>query len=81
MSKLFGTKPTFPPVENRRTCPGCNKPLVPKADIKFAPDGCRYTGTWSYACYGHFCTLRCATKFANACIDKLGRKHPNGETL
>lgn len=65
---ITGTKPELPPVAKRPKCPQCQRRLKVEADVKYTPDGHNYTGTYSYRSYGHFCTLRCGTKYANRVI-------------
>lgn len=50
----------IPPVKNRPYCAGCTKRRIPY--IYYGGD------TWSYTGYGYFCTLRCATDYANKTV-------------
>lgn len=82
-----------PPVEKRPRCPRCGKRLIPDmTGAEYIRDsgtfneetnkreGDRYTpASWTgeYKGYGHFCTLRCGTAYANAIIDAR-RARPSG---
>ena len=52
----------IPKVKDRPVCPGCGEPR----EIEDMTDG-----NWKYTGYGFFCTLRCATGFANRQIRKI----------
>jgi hypothetical protein len=67
MPPIVGTPP--PPIDSRPTCPGCSQPRRP---LFFSiwdktPGNMHITGReWrgEYHGYGSFCTLRCATGYA-----------------
>lgn len=69
--------------EQRPKCPGCGEPRKPwffscdkDGDTRSNAVLSRTTHKrfYGWAGYGHFCTLRCATKWANAQIE-LRRAH------
>lgn len=63
-----------PKMDERPICPGCNERLQPMWNVveytslaartRGEPNKVRWDG--SYHSYGSFCTLRCATAYANA---------------
>jgi hypothetical protein len=65
--------------KDRPICPQCKKPLIPWIDRE-EPEWPRKKSTrresivkWKYRGYGHFCTMTCATRFANIVVDsKIG---------
>lgn len=78
--------PPIPIVSRRHTCQWCQKPMP--VCINYANDEGRHYAivtrleynkgeivSWRYSGYGHFCTLRCATSFANDYIDNHGLNH------
>lgn len=78
--------PPIPAVYKRPTCQWCQKPMP--ISINYANDEGRMYSiinqleykkgdivSWRYTGYGHFCTLRCATAFANDYIDNHGINH------
>jgi hypothetical protein len=50
-----------PAMADRPVCPGCEKPriIIKKSDTQYTYEG-----------YGFFCTLRCATDWANRLVRK-----------
>ena len=77
--RVIGPKPPLGP--KRPRCPGCQKALIPVFNrVSEDGEGWGTPGvgfadlTWKiwtgYAGYQHFCTMRCATAFANRVIDR-----------
>lgn len=70
----------IPPVEQRPTCPYCEKPLRIRKDcdteMKYNNEQEKmefkknYSGKWRYDSYGFFCTLRCGCNYANNVMKK-----------
>lgn len=70
-----------PPVKQRPICPACRNTLA--VSLRYANDDLQFahivkhgvrmkrgkvTG-WHFKSYGHFCSMRCATRFANRIVD------------
>lgn len=75
LNSLFTT--SIPVVAGRLKCKGCNKPRVVEIvrDMSgWQPGNMKKNSEyriigWRYKGYGHFCTLTCATFWANRRID------------
>lgn len=75
----FGWREGEPPaIKLRPRCPGCDKTMgVWRTDQPLKKDASdwekqNHSGnpqTWKYRGYGYFCTLRCATDYANRIIE------------
>ena len=65
-----GTLP--PPVSERPKCENCAKPLRPSWQNTICFESKTEAKQWTgaYDSYGHFCTLRCGTQYANEMIDR-----------
>ena len=89
MSKRIKPNPPPPPIADRPKCPACGKRLKPfiTYDLEIEeydtpPFGrghhtVQTNHRWrgDYQGYGHFCTLRCGVRWANAVYDFTGGRY------
>jgi len=67
-----------PPMDERPRCAGCGKRMRPQVHHTFHPEQKERVRYWTgrYDGYGAFCTLTCATHWANGTV----RRAEAGET-
>ncbi len=71
--KPFWHSEEIPPESERPVCAGCGKPRQISKEAEMTgssnpKDWSHQTGRWRYTGYGYFCTLRCATDYANRMV-------------